>query len=279
MLARVEARNRQGTLLSMPLEIVDNGIIIAEIEGLDPTKATLVSSNFAGQDGAQYYSSKREPRNVKIKLEMESDYANMTIKAIRQRLYGFFMPKAEVQLRFVENTGSYVDIVGIVEEFDAPLFAQDPEADLSIMCFDPDFIDPAPFTKSGLSVSGSDVTMTEIPYLGSVEAGMIFTVKPNQAITSFSIVHQTPENVQYQLDFAGVSLQANDEVTISTISGSKGATLKRAGTLSSVLYAVSPTSKWLELTPAAGGKNLVRVSAPVANIPWTVQYVNRYGGL
>lgn len=276
MLTKIEVRNRQGDLLMLPLGDFENGFGVADIEGLDPTKATLVSSGFAGQDGEQYYSSKREPRNLKLKIDIIPDYVDTTARLLRQQLYRFLMPKTEATLRFYDELGSYVDIVGRVEEFNSPLFTQDPVADISLMCFDPDFFDPNPFTITGVTVTGSDVTMKTVPYLGSVESGILFTMNLDRNVNGFSIVHQVPDGSTYQLDFTDVLL-AGDKLVISTIAGSKGASLTRNNTVSSRLWGVSPQAKWLEFE--GPGNNLIRVSASAAGIPWNIQYVNRYGGL
>lgn len=276
MLTKVEVRNRQGDSLILPLEDFDNGFGVADIEGLDPVKATLVSSGFAGQDGEQYYSSKREKRNIRLKIEMIPDFVDTSVRLLRQQLYRYLMPKTEVTLRFYEDLGSYVDIVGRVEEFKAPLFSKDPVADISLLCFDSDFFDPNPFTKSGITVTGSDVTMTTIPYLGSVESGVLFTLNLDRPIGGFSIVHQVPDGSTYQLDFAE-TLLAGDKLVISTISGAKGASLTRNNNISSMLWGISPQAKYLELE--GPGDNKIRVSASAAGIPWNIQYVNRHGGL
>lgn len=275
MLAVVEVRNRQGELLKLPLEDVDNGIIVAEITGLDPTKATLVTSGIAGKDGLFHHESKREARDLVFKLEMDPDYSEQTVKSIRDRLYKFFMPKSEVKLRMVDAIGSYVDIVGIVEDFNAPYFSKDPVADLNIRCMDPDFIDPNPFTTSGFTVTGSDLTMTNIGYLGSVDSGFLFVMNFDRAESSFDIVHLSPDGKTYTMGVAYAFLPG-DELTISTISGSKGVMLKRSGVVTSPLYIIEPQAKWLELQQ---GSNSIRVSASAAGIPWNIQYVNRYGGL
>jgi hypothetical protein len=71
-------------------------------------------------------------------------------------------------------------------------------------------------------------------------------------------------------------LVAGDVLSINTVTGSKGATLTRAGVESSVLYGISPQSSWLELMP---GVNTIRVYATGAAIPLSIEYINRYGGL
>jgi hypothetical protein len=274
MLTRVEVRTRRGTLLNLPLEDVDNGYIIEEIEGLDPVKATLVSSSFAGQDGEQYHSSKREKRNIKFKIGLEPDYVANTVKVLRNRLYNFLMPQSEATLRFYDDDGSYVDIVGRVESNDAPLFTKDPEANISIICFDPDFFDPNSKTEPGVSNSDPNNTIS-ITYDGTVDAGFLFTIRPDRAITSFTIYNSAPDGTMRSMEVVA-DLIADDVVTISTIPGAKGATLTRANAVTSLLSAISPQSDWIRLQQ---GENKLRVALSGAGVPYDIQYVTRLGGL
>lgn len=276
MLSKIEVINRKGASLMMPFEDFENGFGVTEIEGLDPVKATLVSSGFAGRDGALYHSSKRESRNLVLHIDLIPDFDETTAKSLRNQLYAFLMPKSEVTLRFHEALGSYTEIKGRVESFESPLFTPEPQVTISLLCFDPDFIDPNPFTKSGVTVASTDLTKTALTYLGSVEAGFVFTLNLDRSSNGFSIMQETPSGDTYALDFAA-SLLAGDKLVISTISGSRGASLTRGGNLTSILWGVSPQAKWLELE--GPGDNLLRVSAAAAGIPWTIQYVNRYGGL
>lgn len=278
MLTRVEVRTRQGALLVLPLGDISDGFAVDEIEGLDPVQATLVSSSFAGADGEQYHSSRRESRNIKLKLGLEPDYVETSVRDLRNRLYGYFMPKSEVSLRFVLDDGSYMDISGRVETFEAPLFTQEPEANVSLMCFDPDFIDPNLVTFSWMSSSTTDETVTpsnRISYLGTVEAGTVITVRPDRAVSAFTIYQMAPDGVLHQLDFY-IPLVAGDVLEISGITGAKDITLTRGNTISSALYGMSPQSSWIELQP---GDNLIRLYASGAPIPYDVKYTTRYGGL
>lgn len=273
MLDRVEVRSPQGALLTLPLEDVSDGLIVDEIEGLDPVKATLVSSSFANADGAQYHSSRRESRNIKFKMGLEPDYIDTSVADLRNRLYAFFMPKMAVNLRFVMDDGFYVEIDGRVEDFNAPLFTKEPEANLSIMCFDPDFIDPNPVTYSGMSTSSSVETLFHYP--GTIETGMLLTVRPDRAVSAFTFYFRPPDGSLRTLDFA-LPLSAGDVLQISTVTGAKGATLTRGTTESSVLYGISPQSNWLEFQP---GDNYLRLYLTGADIPFDLEYIPRYGGL
>ena len=273
MLTLVEVRTSHGDLLGMPLGDVSNGFSVEEIEGLDPVKATLVSSSFAKMDGEQYQSSRRETRNIKLKLGLEPDYLTNSVRDLRKRLYLFFMPKSLVNLKFYMSSGLIVDIVGRVESFETPLFAKEPAVDISIVCFDPDFISPTLGSLSGMSTA----TMTEtlIQYDGTVESGISMVMPVNRTLSALTIYHRPSDGTLRLLDFSA-PLVAGDSLKINTVAGNKSVTRTRTGTLSSVLYGVSPQSSWIELLP---GDNYIRVYAVGAEIPFTIEYKNRYGGL
>ena len=69
------------------------------------------------------------------------------------------------------NDETIMEISGIVEAFEGGLFVQEPEANISIMCFDPDFYESEPTVYSGVSTSSNDTF--EINYDGTVDTGFV----------------------------------------------------------------------------------------------------------
>lgn len=278
MLVRVEVRTPQGTLLNLPLEDVSDGLFIEEIEGLDPVKATLVSSSFANVDGEQNHSSRREARDVKLKVGLETNYATNTVRSLRSLLYAYFMPKSTVFLRFVHDDDFAVDIVGTVETFETPIFTKEPQADISVRCFNPDFVVPSPTVLELVTVDGTEENegWLDIDYDGTVETGIVLELSVNRVENLITVYNQSPSSGLRQLDFSA-PLVVGDTLRLSTVSGAKGATLTRAGTITSVLYGVDPQSAWLTLEQ---GINRFRVYATgTTAIPYTLEYLTRYGGL
>lgn len=273
MLSSMEVQSNQGALLNLPLEDLVSGFLLEEIDGLDPVKATITSSSFALLDGSQYQSSRREERNITVKISLEPDWGVETVSSLRKRLYAYFMPKSWVQLKFYSTDMNPVQIQGRVESFETNLFTPDPTIDISILCGDPDFIDPTPVIFSGNTTATT--TETIINYDGSVETGLLFTLNVNRALSNFTIYLRDAAGNLRQLDFAG-TLQNADVMKVSTTAGSKYARLTRSGTESSYLYAIDANSTWLKLQP---GENRLRVYATGAEIPFTMQYTRKYGGL
>jgi hypothetical protein len=273
LLTSVEIRTQQGELLTLPLDDISNGIVVEEIEGLDPVKAILVSSNFAHSDGEEFHTARRMPRNIKMRLGLEPDYVTENVRDIRKRLYNFFMPKSPTSLRFVLSDSSNVDIVGIVETFETALFTKEPVVDISMMCFDPDFYDPTPAVISGTTTDLTTETLVE--YEGTVETGFLLTLSPDRSIDEFTVYLRPPDDTLRTLEFS-YPLLAGDTLEISTRVGQKGAWLTRGGVRTSALYGVSPQSNWLEFQP---GDNHIRVYAEGAGIPYEIEYTTKYGGL
>ena len=273
MLTTVEVRTTAGTLLTLPLEDAANGLIITDIDGLGPVKATIVSSAFAKRDGTQFQSARREERNITMRIRLEPDYSVDSVQDLRERVYDFFMTKSQVSLRFINSNDLEVDISGRVETCEPAIFSKEPEMNISILCFDIDFVDITPVEISGETTE--DLDEITVNYVGNADTGIIFVLNVDRTLDDFTIYHRPPDGVIRTLDFAA-SLLTGDVVTINTISGSRSVTLTRSGVDSSLLYGISPQSNWLALTK---GANYIRVFADGDEIPYEITYTTKYGAL
>lgn len=269
----MEVLSNQGALLNLPLEDLVHGFLLEEIGGLDPVKATIVSSSFAQLDGSLYQSSRREERNITVRISLEPEWGVETVRDLRKRLYAYFMPKSAIELTFYSTDMNPVKINGRVESFETALFSAEPAVDISILCGDPDFIDPILEIWEGDTTSTTAETL--IDYEGSVETGFLFTLNLDRALSDFTIYHRDPAGNLRQLDFAGTLLNL-DVLKISTVAGNKYARFTRGGVESSYLYGIDAASAWLELQP---GENAIRVYAAGASIPYTIEYLRKHGGL
>lgn len=273
MLYKVEVRTPRGDLLPLQLDDISDGYIVAEISGLDPVKATVVTTKFAQMRGAAYQGSTLPERNITMKIEYDK-FSQYSVSELRNRLYPFFMSQQEVSLRFFMEEGLIVDIAGVVESMESPLFVQDPDASISIICTEPDFIETTPTVQTGMTTADTNPRL--ITYAGTAPVGMVFVVGIQHNVNEVTIYQTTPSGAIQTLDFAA-PLLIGDTLTISTVEGDKYAKLTRAGVDTSVLYGVSPQSRWLQLEH---GVNAVRVYASGASSPVTsITHIGRYGGL
>lgn len=273
MLQTVRIVNDRNDALVLTLSEVVEGIFVKDIDGLDPVKATIVTSGLAGQDGLHYQESRREGRNIVIKLGVESGPLAGTVQQIRSKLMGFFMPKSQVTFQFSGDGIPSVSIAGRVEDFDFPIFSRDPEGTVSILCFDPDFQEMIIRGTPGVTNPGNQDNF--VPYEGTVETGFTFTFHPSRDIEGFEIYHRPGDGTLRLLKF-NAPLKNGDKLEIVTERNKKRATLTRNGISSSVLYGVDPTSEWLNLFP--GTNNFVVVLDDVA-MPYGISYRNKFGSL
>jgi hypothetical protein len=272
MLNKLDITNRRSMTLSLEMTENGSGYQIADIDGIDPVKATLVSTSFAGLNGEQYQGSTRGPRDVKIVFDLQPDGVK-TFSSLRRGLYTYLMPQQEVRLRFYLDSGLYLDLIGIVETHSSAQFKEDPNVEVTLRCYQPDFLDPRVVLREGFTTATT--TNTAISYPGDLEASTIFRLFPNRDVDAFSIYNTPEDGVLRQLDFVG-ELIAGDELTISSIKGSKGITLKRAGVTSSFLWGRTPQSAWIEMFE---GANQFRVYTPGDPVPYELEYYVRYGGI
>lgn len=273
MITLIEVRTLQGTLLSLPLDDSLTGPSVEDIGGLGPVKATIVSSGFATMDGTEYQSAHREERNITMKLGLNPDYFLGSVHEARSSIYDFFMPKSLVYLRFYDSTGLTVDIQGRVETCEPSIFSDDPAIDISVICFNPDFVDVNTVELSGSTVT--DTTDTIVDYKGTVETGFLFTLNADRALSGFTIYNRPPDNALRTLNFEA-DLAAGDVLEISTLAGAKSIMVTRSGVRSSLLYGMPAQSDWIELFR---GSNALRVHAEGNPVPYTITYTPRYGGL
>lgn len=282
LLNRVMAVNVQGDILELPLDETATDFVVQEIQGLGPAKATLVSSGFASIDGAQFHTSRLEPRNIIVKLGLAPAQVTKSVYDLRAELYGFFMPKTEVLLRFNifnPQTDSFIErnrifeIKGRIESFEVSQFVKDPTVDLSVMCFKPAFEDPETTVFEGFTVD--DLTEVELDYKGNINTGFLFSIFPNRTVNDFAI-YQRPSNQKLYSVMYNDQLINEDELRISSERGNKYVHLVRDAVEMTRLYSLSPQSNWLELHP---GPNHLRVYTSGLPIFYRIEYKAKYGGL
>lgn len=278
MLNRIEIQRKDGGVLTLPIYDATN-YQIKDIQGLDPVKANIVTSSFAHIDGSQFQSSRREMRNLVIKLGIDSLGVGLTTQELRKELYSYLMPKTDVTIKFIRDNLDAVIISGQVESFDSPLFVKEPEATISILCFDPDFKSDSALIANGLTVTtGLEYADLEVNYLGEVDSGFVFSFTPTITITSFTLQNTLSDGSvrKFIFDATGAPILSGNTLKISTIPGDKYVRITRTGVESSILWAMDPASDWIALYP---GTNLLRVTTNFSGRAYSISYNNRFGGL
>lgn len=251
-----------------------NGYAVRDIQGLDPVNASLTSSTMAQLDGAQPQNARRDTRNITIKLGLTPNYVDNTVDSLRSGLFDYLMPKSNIGMGFYKDGNLYAVASGQVETFENNMFSADPEVDISIICYDPDFYAPAVTSVILSTVSTTD--LHTFSYLGSSDAGVIFTLSVDRDLPSIDLYNTAPDNTTQHFSMIG-SFVAGDVITINSIPGQKSVSLTRAGIATSALSYVDPTaSGWITFQR---GDNHFRAFSSGAALSYTLAYTTKYGGI
>ena len=275
MITTVRIAN-SSSYMQVALADPSDGYLIKDISGLEPGKATMVSTTFANAPGAQYQTSRREVRNIVFTVGLRSQ-AGLSVDALRAKLYSYFMPQSAVTLTFYTTNLEPVKIDGIVESFEYTRFTKDPQATISVLCYDPDFL----ALNSVSSTSTVGATGTTINYIGTVNTGLVVKLNlatTTGAATTVSLTNTRSDGVQTLnfIHYASLPTGAGSYLLIDTNRFKKAVTMQSGSVISSALAYVQPFSDWVQLKP---GANKLATTFARSGTVVTYTYTTRYGGI
>jgi hypothetical protein len=285
MITAIYVENFKGEILTLNLSNQNNqsSFIVSEITGLDPVKAELATYPYAKFDGVKFQSSRRGSRNIVFTIEIPPYAGSTSVEDRRLELYRYFLPKQKVKLTFWKNGYEHSYTEGIVESFESNFFTDEPEVSISVLCFDPDFIEAYTNTVTGATIDLNylgNPGYGEADYIldnyGDVPVGFNFTMNVDVAADWFTLSMTGPDTNEARLTVIH-ALVADDVVTIRDYPNDKSIKLYRAATEYNILGSMDWTSTWPQLL---AGINHFRVESNAASgIPWSLDYEIKYGGL
>lgn len=279
MLTKVEAVNTRGDVLQLPLYDVSGGIVVENVDGLGPAKASYSSTRMAGRDGARKQAGRRDIRNIVLTLGLEPDYGVTTVADLRNGLYAFFMTNTDVTLRFFIDGVHHSSIEASVETCEPAIFSRDPQMIVSLLCHSPAFVAPTEVVAQGTTRSNNEYWYANNP--GNMETEFVFQHVLNTVTTGMTL---GVSNVTYgykSLALTGLSsagLQVGDILEISTVSGNRGMWRVR-GTSRVSLLSYMGVYRDLDMKLQPGPNNGFRVYQGTAVNPISLTFTPKYGGL
>lgn len=280
MLTEVKAYS---ALQSAPtLLLTENGrpendlIQIANVDGLDPVKASVNTSPRGSVDGASYTGSSVPSRNIVLTVRLNPDWGTWTYESLRRLLYSYFMPKRAIRLVFESDDLVPVEIYGVVEDVSINQFSKDPEFLISVICPDPYFTAVTATVITGQTVRPGGATVV-VPYEGNVETGL------KAKVTYVSGISPTEIGIQL----------GNSQVSYFTVDASVDAMLyfemnslpmqkfvqninMSSGLIENLLTDVQDGSSWPILWP---GDNVFSVVTDQGVQDWELTFFEKFGGL
>jgi len=190
------------------------------------------------------------------------------------------MPQSRPQLTFYSDELPPVYIDGVVESFEPNMFSIDPEIQISFLGLRPEFIDIGSHEVSGPIVSGTPEAT--INYQGTLSAGFIVQIKAPTDMDAFSgdfIVRNTVRGIDHEFRFSDAVINTTKFVELNTQRYQRylrSVPVDEDDPFTDILAKMDLQSEWPELLP---GTNVISIITEAVGLSFTLNYVNRFGGL
>lgn len=279
---------RGDTFTLSPASDMSTPYAIVDIDGINPPKATINTSQLALIDGAKFNSAKLEMRTINVAFVIQDDAA-----ANRVEVYKVLKTKHPVTVYYKSETRD-VYISGYVESVEVDYGGNPQKISVAVLC-------PYPYWQAAQSIVNdlsSVIGMfhfafasTETPELvfgyidpivsievengGDIETGIIIELYASEAIENPKVIdYETGEYIQLEM-----TMEQADLITIDTRIGHKTATLLRDGATNSVFNAVAKGSTWLQL--AIGGSTFTYTAdgGAATGLSVKISHTNIYEGV
>lgn len=277
MLTEVEIINkyRQQTLRLPMNDLIGDSFIpypVTSIDGLSPVDVDITTTNFALNDGIIIQGVRRGGRNLVLTMNLNTDYASNTVESLRHNLYGYLSPGDEVELIFEYDTRGSVRTSGIVETFVTPMFTDNPQAQVSIMCPVPYFsaVDRSIVSMNTVSVGNA----TAINYDGTYPAGLTIGISPTSIVNGLSFKLQSETYPVQKLEYQG-SILVDESFELITTPLKRGVWITNQSGKKSTLNEITMSSDWLFLRP---GSNMLTVTHYGDEVPVQVSWYTLHVG-
>lgn len=284
MIKAVTVTNYLGDSMKLDLMRPDlSGFVVKKITGLGPVKANINTTTIASSDGDLFNMARLSGRNIVLSLVFL--YAP-TIEDVRLKSYKYFPIKKPLTL-LIETDNRTAEIKGYVETNEPDIFSKEENTKISILCPDPYFYSVGENGTKETIFSGIESTfefefennsltedliefgaiqnLTEqtVWYDGDAETGVVINIHALGAVDNITIYNiGTRESMkidtQKLANLTGNGIIAGDEITITTIKGSKTIYLLRNGIVTNILNCLDRAADWFQLSK---GDNLFTYTA------------------
>lgn len=239
---------------------------VINVDGLNPVPTTINTSANSG-DGAIFNSAFLQARNIVVTVVFNGD-----IEDTRKAFYALFPLKSRIMLR-MKNKNYDVRINGYIEAVDIALFSQRQQAQVSIICPDPFFVNSASTVSRSTVVSG--VPTVTVTNTGDFEVGFYLNVTFTGDVENLNVRNVTT-NKSFKVS---TSFQNNNNFLLTTRRNELSVQCRRSGITTTLLSSVEDGSDWVRL---AKGENVLTITAAsgMANIGTaTLSFNALYGGV
>jgi len=298
MIKAVTITNYLGDSITLDLlRPESSGFAVKQITGLGPVKAEISMTTVASSDGESFNSARLGSRNIVLSLEF---LWAPTIEEVRLKSYKYFPSKKPITL-LIETDNRTAEIQGVVESNEPDIFSKQQGSSISIICPNPYFYSAGINGTKETIFSGieanfefdfennsltedliefgviSNLTQQTVYYSGDADVGITMVIHALGEATNVSIYNlETRESIKIDTTklatLTGHGIIAGDEITITTIKGSKTIYLLRDGTITNILNCLVKGYKWFQLTK---GDNLFTYTAESGSTNLQFRIINK----
>lgn len=279
----LKIENRFGDVL----EVTHNkNYIVPKVEGLNPPKARINTSNIAGMDGALFNSAKVETRNIVLTVLPQEP-----IEENRLALYKYAQVKQWCKI-YYSNGAVSVQIEGYVETIEGSLFTRPQSFQISIICPQPyfealfeiyndisslisNFEFPFAIESPGIEFSYiNHETLSTVTNVGDTETGILIYITARGQVKN-PIIYDNNTGGSMKLN---ITLADRDQVIINTNSGERSVKLISGSTETNIIAKLQSGAEWFTLYP---GENIFSYDADSGEDLMSIVFRHRtkYGGV
>lgn len=259
---------------------------LTNIDGLTIASVDLSSSTVASMDGDVVNNKRTTPRGIVLDITIEG----ADVEAKKRYILRYIKPKQKARLRWTQDDRE-IEIEGIIEDIEMPRFTNKVVMQVSMYCSQPywediDYIiqeiseilnlhyftdspdDMLYFPAEGIPLGEYDTNRTKVfENSGDVSVGMEIRI-----IALGNVGNPVIYNSDGQFFGVNTTMQAGDEIVISTVKGKKTVTKNGENVLGSVM----PRSTWLQLEVGENEFTIDSDDGTEGNMYFTVAYKQRY---
>lgn len=259
---------------------------LTNIDGLTIASVDLSSSTVASMDGDSVNNKRTLPRPLLLELTIEG----ADVEAKKRYILRYIKPKQKARLHWTQDKRE-IEIEGIIEDIQMPRFTNKVVMQVSMYCSQPYWEDIAfvvqeisevlnlhyftdtendmlYFTDEGIPFGEYDTNRTKVfENDGDVAVGMEIRI-----IALGTVGNPIIYNSDGKFFGVNTTMQAGDEIIISTTKGKK--TVTKNG--NNILGSIMPRSTWLQLEIGENEFTIDSDNGTEGNMYFTLTYKQRY---
>lgn len=301
MIDNITITNHLGDIQKFVLkDPYETGVLIENIDGLGPAKASINFTELATTDGAIDNSSRLTTRTIDLSL---APIGNPSVEDARLLIYKMFPSKQMIKFQ-IKTDARECYAMGRVESVSPVIFSNKENVAVTILCPDPYFYalyddsiifsgveSMFEFPFSNESKTEKKIVFGEIMfdkerqfwYGGDVEVGITIKVHMTGDVRGLAIYNSGSRAIMVINDvkfhaLMGTGLKKGDDIEITTVRGKRRIILIRNGMKYNIINTLDRPIGWITITR---GLNVFAFSARegTSNLDFKIEYQIIYEGV